>query len=126
MNKSTSNRRKAIKCELIEKSTSNPGYFKYMITIQEKDGQIHTEPAYGFDMQDAIRRLVRSENADMIVKVVEKKQSYFILALFACCIIIPVTGVMYTKENLWLFIPLLIIVVVFIAGAIIEKYQSRE
>ena len=89
------------KIPVIEKSKSNPGYFKYMITIKEKDGRVHEEPAYGYDMQDAIRRLVRAENADMIVKVVEKKQSFFTLALFACCITLPLIGGLYTKENFW-------------------------
>ena len=75
MNAPKSNRRKAIDCQLIEESKSNPGYFKYMVTIQESDGTINKQPAYGIDMQDAMKRLVRSENAEMVVKVIEKKQS---------------------------------------------------
>ena len=125
MKTSTSNRRRAIECKLIEKSKSNPGYFKYMVTIKETDGRVHEEPAYGYDMQDAIRRLVRAENADMIVKVVEKKQSFFTLALFACCFAVPLIGSIYTKENWWLFIPIGIVIVLFIAGAVIDKYQSE-
>ena len=92
METSKKNRRKAIDCKLVEESASNPGYFKYMITVQDTDGSISEHPAYGVDMQDAIKRLVRSENADMVVKVVEKKQQFFLMALFAMCIVIPLVG----------------------------------
>ena len=54
-------KRKAIDCKLIRKSNSNPGYFKYEVTIQEKDGSIHKEPAYGKDMQSALSRLIKKE-----------------------------------------------------------------
>ena len=40
MNASKLKKRKAIDCKLIEESKSNPGYFKYMVTIQEIDGSI--------------------------------------------------------------------------------------
>jgi len=125
MKKKSSKRRRAIKCELVNKSQSNSGYFKYMITIEEKNGEVHKESAYGYDMQDAIKRLVRSENADKIVKVVEKRQSFFILALFACCFALPIAGSLYTKERFFLFLPMIIIVVLFILLAIIDNYQSR-
>ena len=87
--KNLNKRRKAIDCKLIDESSSNPGFFKYMVTIEDVDGTITKQPAYGVDMQDAIKRLVRSENADMVVKVVEKKQQFFLMALFAICIVIP-------------------------------------
>lgn len=54
-------KRKAIYCKLIRKSNSNPGYFKYEVTIEEKDGSIHVEPAYGKDMQSALSRLIKKE-----------------------------------------------------------------
>ena len=47
------NKRKAIDCKLIEASKTSPGYHKYQITIQEKDGMESIHPAYGKDMQDA-------------------------------------------------------------------------
>ena len=43
-------RRRAIECKFVEKSKTSPGYLKYEITICEKDGTIHKEPAYGVDM----------------------------------------------------------------------------
>ena len=54
-------RRKAIDCKLIRPSNSNKGYFKYEVTIEEKDGTIHKEPAYGTDMQSALSRLIKKE-----------------------------------------------------------------
>ena len=113
MEVSTSNRRRAIECKLLEESKKNPGYFKYLVTIQEPDGQVHQEPAYGFDMQDAIRRLVRSENADMVVKVVEKKQHFFVMALFAVCVVIPLIGGYNSSDNKnwWMLLPLITIII---------------
>ena len=112
METSKKNRRKAIDCKLVEESVSNPGYFKYMITIQDTDGSISEHPAYGVDMQDAIKRLVRSENADMVVKVVEKKQQFFLMALFAMCIVIPLVGGYNSGEDTswWMMLPLITII----------------
>tara|TARA_R110000824_G_scaffold99065_2_gene236094 strand:+ start:472 stop:864 length:393 start_codon:yes stop_codon:yes gene_type:complete len=55
------NRRRALDCQLVEKSKNNPGYIKYMVTIGEKDGTKHTQPVYGKDMQDALSRLINKE-----------------------------------------------------------------
>ena len=57
-NKYNFERRRAIKCKFIEKSKTSPGYLKYEVTICEKDGTKHKQPAYGVDMQSAIARLV--------------------------------------------------------------------
>ena len=57
----TALRRRAIECTLVRKSNSNPGYFKYEVTIKEKDGSIDTHPAYGKDMQSALSRLLKRE-----------------------------------------------------------------
>jgi hypothetical protein len=51
MSKYNFKKRRAIKCEFVEKSKTSPGYLKYEITICEKDGTVHKEPAYGVDMQ---------------------------------------------------------------------------
>ena len=72
MKKSKYNRRRAIDCKIIEKSKSNPGYCKYMITIAELDGTVHKQPAYGKDMQDALSRLMNTERT---VKVERKLES---------------------------------------------------
>ena len=72
-------KRRAIKCEFVEKSKTSPGYLKYEATIREKDGTIHTEPAYGVDMQSAIARLVNQERTVQIEKKVY--QNPFIVAI---------------------------------------------
>jgi|TARA_R110001606_G_scaffold344117_3_gene492791 hypothetical protein len=59
--KSKYTRRRAIECKIVERSKSNPGYCKYMITIAEMDGTVHKQPAYGKDMQDALSRLMSKE-----------------------------------------------------------------
>ncbi len=65
-------RRRAIKCEILKKSTTHKGYCKYMITICEKDGTIHKQPAYGKDMQDALNRLMNLEKTVYIENKIEK------------------------------------------------------
>jgi hypothetical protein len=66
------NRRRALECKLVEKIKSNPGYLKYMVTIGEKDGTVHTQPAYGKDMQGALNRLI---NKELTVKVERKLET---------------------------------------------------
>ena len=61
-------RRRAIDCKFVEKSKTSPGYLKYEVTICEKDGTIHKQPAYGVDMQSAIARLVNQERTIKIEK----------------------------------------------------------
>ena len=128
MENSKLNRRKAIDCQLIEESASNPGYFKYMITVQDVDGTISKHPAYGIDMQDAIKRLVRSEHAEKVVQIVQRKQQFFLMALFALCIIIPLVGGYNAgeNENWWMMLPLITIIVVFISFGILDSYRSEN
>ena len=128
MTEKKSKKRKAIDCKLIEESSSSPGYFKYMVTIEDVDGSISQQPAYGVDMQDAIKRLVRSENADMVVKTVEKKQHFFLMALFAFCIIIPLVGGYNSVQhkNWWMLLPLITIIVMFLSFGILDSYRSRD
>ncbi len=73
------NKRRAIDCKIIEKSKSNPGYCKYMITIAEMDGTIHKQPAYGKDMQDALARLMNIERTVKIEKKMERNPFIFFL-----------------------------------------------
>lgn len=71
--KKVKKRRRAVHAELVRESKDNPGYFRYNITIRETDGREHIVPAYGYDMQDAIKRLVRVERGDKISEVYTKK-----------------------------------------------------
>ena len=128
MTEPKSKKRKAIDCKLVEESASNPGYFKYMVTIEDTDGSISQHPAYGVDMQDAIKRLVRTENADMVVKTVEKKQHFFLMALFAFCIVIPLVGGYNSVEhkNWWMVLPLVTIIFIFLSFGILDSYRSQD
>ena len=69
--KSKYSRRRAIDCKIVERSKSNPGYCKYNITIAELDGTVHTEPAYGKDMQDALSRLINNERTVKVERKIE-------------------------------------------------------
>ena len=69
--KSKYSRRRAIDCKIVERSKSNPGYCKYDITIAELDGTVHTEPAYGKDMQDALSRLINKERTVKVERKIE-------------------------------------------------------
>lgn len=44
----------AVKTERLKKSKRYPKYWKYAIDIMEVDGTIHTTPAYGTDLEDAL------------------------------------------------------------------------
>ena len=77
--KSKYNRRRAIECKIVERSKKNPGYCKYDITIAELDGTVHTQPAYGTDMQDALSRLMNIERTVKIEKKMEKNPLIFFL-----------------------------------------------
>ena len=86
MSKYNFKRRRAIDCKFVEKSKTSPGYLKYEVTICEKDGTIHKQPAYGVDMQSAIARLVNQERT---VKV-EKKLYNNPFAVFLLWIVVMV------------------------------------
>jgi hypothetical protein len=73
-------RRRALKCELLRKSDTHKGYCKYMVTIGEKDGTIHKQPAYGTDMQDALSRLINTERTVKIEKKLERNPFLFFIA----------------------------------------------
>ena len=73
MSKYDFKRRRAIKCEFVEKSKTSPGYLKYEVTICEKDGTIHKQPAYGKDMQDSLSRLM---NQELTIKVEQKLETH--------------------------------------------------
>lgn len=69
----TKKRRKAIECKLVSESKTSPGYFKYLITIEEVNGDVYDVPAYGIDMQDAIKRLLAVERSEKINRVYVNK-----------------------------------------------------
>jgi hypothetical protein len=83
MKKSKYERRRAIDCQLLEKSKTHKGYCKYLVTIAERDGTIHKQPCYGKDMQDALSRLINTERTIKIEKKIEKNSFIFFLIWMA-------------------------------------------
>ena len=73
-------RRKAVNCRLLEKSRYSKGYYKYKVTIKEKDGTIHEQPAYGKDMQDALSRLIKNEITVKVENKLTNNIGYFFIA----------------------------------------------
>lgn len=80
-------RRRAIKAELVEKSKSNPGYYKYQVTIKELDGSIHVVPSYGVDMQDAIGRIVKKERVQKFNKHIKPITLYVMASLWVLSVL---------------------------------------
>lgn len=79
MKKSKYDRRRAIDCKLLKKSSSHKGYCKYVVTIAELDGTIHKEPVYGKDMQDALSRLMKRELTVKVERKLEKNVGFIFL-----------------------------------------------
>ena len=96
MKKSKYTRRRAIDCKLIERSKSNPGYCKYMITIAELDGTIHKQPAYGKDMQGALARLM---NTELTVKVERKLETNTGLIFMAWLFIMGTPAIFFGAQD---------------------------
>ena len=93
--KSKYSRRRAIECKIVERSAKNPGYCKYDITIAELDGTVHTEPAYGKDMQDALSRLMNTERTVKIEKKLERNPFIFFCIWMAVMAIPVIVGDMH-------------------------------
>ena len=77
--KSKYSRRRAIECKILKKSSSHKGYCKYKITICELDGTVHSEVAYGKDMQDALSRLINTERTVKVEKKIENNVLWILL-----------------------------------------------
>ena len=84
--KKSFNKRKAIACKMISRSKSNPGYFKYEVTVAGVDNKKTMHPVYGKDMQNALSRLMYQEKT----KWFEAKMSAgWILLLYALLVVVP-------------------------------------
>ena len=95
-NKSKYIKRRATECTLVEKSKSNPGYCKYMITIRELDGMVHTQPAYGKDMQGALARLM---NKEFTVKVERKLETNTGLIFLSWLVLMGAPAIFFGAQN---------------------------
>ena len=115
-------RRKAIDCKMVGPSESSPGYFKYEITIQEESGEIHKEPAYGVDMQDAISRLVWSERVE---KVNPKANIVLIICAWSSTIIVPSIIAAKNNEPKWILLAFVLAAVLGFLMIQLDKYFKR-
>jgi len=113
-------RRRAVHCDMVEPSKTSPGYYKYLITIREKDGSEHKVPAYGKDMQDAISRLVWNERAHTKLTSVIIGFVIFIPFLTAC-----VLGALKDSPA-WVLSGLGFSVVLGVLMSVIDKYLSKS
>ena len=96
-------RRRAVKCEFVEKSKTSPGYLKYEVTICEKDGTIHTEPAYGIDMQSAIARLLNKERTVKVEKQISRNP-FIAFAMWIAVMSWPIlVGITYNTPHMLLY-----------------------
>jgi hypothetical protein len=118
-------RRRAIECKFIEKSKTSPGYLKYEVTICEKDGTIHTEPAYGVDMQSAIARLVNQERT---VKVEKQITKYPFIAFAAWILLMSwplLVGITYNTPQMLLY-SFGGIIILTIIGGLWSNYINKK
>ena len=103
MKKMKFKRRRAIECTLLKKSDTHNGYLKYLVTIQEKDGRVHSEPAYGKDMQDALSRLLNTERTVVVERKISSHPWLALLAWAGLCIW-PAQKATETGDPIWLLI----------------------
>ena len=73
-------KRRALFCKLLGESKTYKGYYKYLVTIGEKDGTIHKQPVYGRDMQTALNRLINKELTVKVEKKLETNTGWIFLA----------------------------------------------
>ena len=117
-------RRRAIHADLIRESKDNPGYFRYNITIQEKDGTEHIVPAYGKDMQDAIERLIWNERVSKVTKpkYVTPVSAGLLLATIALS---GMLGVFYDNP-LWIAGGLGVCSVSLLVSSLVTSYLNKK
>ena len=126
MKKNKPTRRKAIDCTLIRASESNPGYFKYIITIQDTKGNITKQPAYGVDMQDAISRLVWNERTEKVTKVTNKPNTLNLIAiLVALVLVVPSSFSIYLDSPYPVLGAIIVILSAFGGAVIFKKYLGK-
>ena len=116
-------RRKAIDCKLVGESKTSPGYFKYEITIEEKDGTIHKKPAYGKDMEDAISRLVWIEKAEKVGK--NNLTLASIIFGWLTVIIVPSIIASIQQDPYWVIISLGITILFALGLVRINQYLNK-
>jgi len=117
-------RRKAIDCVLIRESNTNKGYFRYDVTIEEKDGSRHVVPTYGEDMQDAISRLIWNERLDKV----GNSNTYIIMLLgfWLSTIIIPTIMTVIYDNPVWIICALFFSTSLGFIMVWLDKYFNKK
>ena len=116
----------ATDCKLVRASNSNPGYFRYDVTIEEKDGTIHTQPCYGVDMQDAISRLINKERTIKIEKKLTATNPFLIFLLWMVVMGWPAIMTTTHDSPIFLAYSFLGIIVLLIAAWRWYNYVNKE
>lgn len=98
-------RRRALTAKLIRESKSNPGYYKYEVSIGDEDGNEVIVPAYGVDMMDALERLMWKERVDKIETTISKAPSWILAVMW---LLLTVVGPGLTTMSSGSSLPILI------------------
>ena len=103
MAKKKYDKRRALFCKLLGESKTYKGYYKYLVTIGEKDGTIHKQPVYGRDMQTALNRLI---NKELTVKVEKKLETNtgWIFLLWLSVMVTPAFLIDYSSPWFLLYV----------------------
>lgn len=117
-------KRHLIELEKVGESKTSPGYFKYKLKIQEKNGEISVQPAYGKDAQDAISRLVWNERVDKISN--NKMLTNGMIIAWLLTVIIPSIISSMTESPIWVLLGILTSVLIGFFIVIIEKYFNKK
>ena len=117
-------RRRAVDCKIIRKSRSNPGYFKYMVTVAEMDGTTSQHPVYGKDMQNALSRLMNQQRTEVIEnKMTRNPFIFFIIWLTFMTAPMVITG---HEPNQWYVAYMFIGMAIFISvGVYWSNYLEK-
>lgn len=117
-------RRRAIDCKIIRKSRSNPGYFKYMVTVAEMDGTTSQHPVYGKDMQNALSRLMNQQRTEVIEnKMTRNPFIFFMIWLTFMAAPMLLTG---HEPNQWYVVYMFIGMAIFISvGVYWSNYLDK-
>tara|TARA_Y100001972_G_C7563761_1_gene283087 strand:- start:85 stop:465 length:381 start_codon:yes stop_codon:yes gene_type:complete len=89
-------KRRALFCKLLGESKSYKGYYKYLVTIGEKDGTIHKQPVYGKDMQSALNRLI---NKELTYKIERKLETNTGLVFIAWLAVMAIPAIFFGTQN---------------------------
>ena len=96
-------KRRALFCKLLGESKSYKGYYKYLVTIGEKDGTIHKQPVYGKDMQSALNRLINKELTYKVEKKLETNTGWIFL-LWLSVMVTPAFLIDYSSPWFLLYV----------------------